>query len=374
MSEDRPDGQPEIDMTGTQKGPETSAEAPEASKPEQEAPEALQPEQEAAGGKSDAGAQKGSEQEQGFGRTAGDSADERAAGDMDAAQQREQIFTLYQESLDSADWAYKVKSGPERDIGHKSVILAERAYVSAGLYDKEEADKMYEAATGRPPKPELQQRIADAQGVDPAKGIADLTAGLSTLQEKQKLWSMTLNKNQIEKQMSNWEVAIGDAQERKRNHQRQASEELLKPEALSQNDESGLGMFLRSLKNGYKAGKDLKMGSAHGKRQAQLEGNISGSLAEHGDLVKKIAEFTQEQGPGMDPTSGPVGKNAQRFAGAMGLVNSVLSGVGRMAKGNEPEKGPSKEAETPGVGPADLAKRSSIAAAMAKGQGQGIGM
>lgn len=343
--------EPEIDMTGAQGGP----------KPQQQAE---------MGGQESKGSKGNEAAEAKPDAVLGGENDERARGEQ-AAKDREQIFGLYREALENADWAYKPKTGTERDIGHKSVVLAERAYVAAGLYDKAEADRMYEQATGKPPKPDLQQRLTDAQGIDPAKGIADLSAGLGSLREKQELWSLTLNKNQIEKQMGNWEVAIGDAAERKRNHQKQAADELLKPERPDRGDDSGLDMFLRSIKNGYKAGKDWKMAGAHAKKHRDLQDNIRGSTAEHGDLVKKIAEFTQEQGAGIGPTVGPAGRNAQRFPGAVGIVASVLSSVGRAAKGPEAEA--EKDGQAPKVS-VETAKRSSILAAMSQGQGNGIGM
>lgn len=234
-------------------------------------------------------------------------------------------FKLYEEALDGADWAYKVKTGTEREIGHKSVVLAEKAYVVAGLYDKESADKMYESATGRPPKPELQKRIEDAKGINPAEGINDLTAGISSLQQKQQLWSLTLDKKTVEQQLSAWEVSIGDTKQRKRQFQRQSTEELLKAERLDGGDATGLGLFIRSIKNGIKAGTDLQMAREQKKKLKELKGNIKEYVSSHGDIVKQIAEFTQEKGQEIASTNGPLGKLMQRFPGAAGIVNKALN-------------------------------------------------
>lgn len=380
MSDDRAN-EPEIDMTGgadpagasaagpareagAAPGPDKDAGASQESDGTQksgadaESAKDAGPEQGAkqdAGTKQDAGAQQDAKQDAGSdkdpnaapgggaddekAKKAGHDGDERAKGDAEYDKNREQVFAIYKESLEIADWGYKPKTGVEREVGHQSVVLAERGYVAAGLYDKEEADKLYEQATGKPPKPELQQRLLDAKGVDPANGIADMSAGLGVIKEKQKLWSLTLDKNQIEKQMSNWEVAIGDAAERKRNHQRAVGEELLKPERPGQGDDSGLDMFMRSLKGGYKAGKDWKMASAHKTKEKDLKGNISESLNQHGDLVKSLAKFSQEQGDGVGETKGPNGRNGRRFSGIRDMVANTLKSKGRKSAESTMETG-----------------------------------
>lgn len=249
---------------------------------------------------------------------------------------RDEMFKVYGNTLENADWAFKAKTGDERELGHKSVMLAEKAYISAGLYDKEQADKMWSEATGRPPKAELQQRLAEAQGVDPSKGIADLSASLTTLKQKQDVNSISLNRDAAEKQISAWEGSLGDHQARQREFRHKAADELLKPEAPDRNDEGGLGMFLRSIKGGYRAGKDINMAAQHGARFNQVNESKSNAEQRYATLGEKLkeaqgvlagepADFVAEKGDGLEATVGDVGKNTRRFPAVRSIVDKVMA-------------------------------------------------
>ena len=233
-------------------------------------------------------------------------------------------FKLFERALGATDWAYKAKTGSERDLGHQSVGIAERAYISAALYDKKMADKLWEDATHKPPKPELQARIEEARKVDPKVGVAELTAGLTRLEGRQKLWNLTLNREKLDQQMSRWEGNIGDARERARKHQRDANDQLLQPEKQGQHDDSGLEMFLRSIRNGFKAGRDLRAAGDNRAFSRENEDRIRGSKKAHGILHKEIENFKPGDGPGMDETTGEVGKTSRRFGGVGNLVRTVL--------------------------------------------------
>lgn len=260
-------------------------------------------------------------------------------------------FTLYEKALGATDWAYKAKTGSERDLGHQSVGIAERAYISAALYDKKAADKLWEDATHKPPKPELQARIEEARKVDPQKGVADLTAGFATLQDRQKLWNLTLNREKLDQQMSRWEGNIGDARDRATKHQRDANDQLLQPERQGQGDDSGLEMFLRSLKNGWKAGRDLKAAGDNRSFSREHEEMIRGSKKAHGILHKQIENFQPGDGMKMEETTGEMGKTSRRFGGVGNLVRSVLDKKKPGADaGTDKTVDPSNTVETPGKG------------------------
>jgi len=396
--------QPKAEAYGPQMPPKDAAAGPEMYGPQQTQQESdagkagpemygpQQPQQESDAGKAGPEMYGPHRPEQGAdGGKTGPEADKQEASGKDAEdgpkepdQKRDDMFKVYKDTLESADWAYKAKTGDEREIGHKSVMLAEKAYVSAGLYDKKDADKLWEEATGRPPKAELQQRVAEAQGVDPARGIGDLTANLNAIQKKQELSNVTHNKDARQKQIATWESALGDHQARQRDFRQKASEELLKPEQPDRNDEGGLGMFLRSIKSGYRAGKDIKMGAAHGKRLTEYSGIISDAereykddLLKHASLVGEVSGFTQTQGDGLDATAGDVGKNTQRFAGARKIVDKVIGMASRKSAAPEASNekaGPAMDAAAEVV---NAGKRNFMRNAMGRGgqgQGQGLGM
>jgi hypothetical protein len=315
------------------------------------------------------------------GKTADGAADGKAT---DGDPKRDEMFKVYGDTLDSADWAFKAKTGDEREIGHKSVMLAEKAYISAGLYDKDQADKMWSEATGRPPKAELQQRLAEAQGVDPSKGIADLSASLTTLQQKQKVNSISLNRDAADKQIATWEGALGDHQARQRDFRHKAADELLKPEAPDRNDEGGLGMFLRSIKGGYRAGKDINMAAQHGKRFSEVSENKFNaeqryaSLGEdlkkaQGVLTGEPADFVAEQGSGLEATTGDVGKNSRRFPAVRNIVDKVMANKLAASMNKTPvQSAVEAVVKTEKADTIDPARRNFIMAGMAD-QGRGMG-
>lgn len=319
------------------------------------------------------------------GQTGNDAKTGGKAADPDLADRdREQTFKIYADALEGADWAYKSKAGDDREIGYKTVMIAEKAYISAGLYDKAEADRLWEEATHRPPKLELQQRLAESQGVDPAAGIADLSASLATMKQRQLVNNISLSREAADKQISSWESALGDHQARQREFRHKAADELLKPEAPDRNDEGGLGMFLRAIKGGYRAGKDITMAAAHGKRFNEVSENKSNAeekYASLGEELKKAqgvlagdsSKYVAEQGEGLEPTVGDVGKNARRFPAVRQIVDKVMGNKVAPSLSKEPLQQAVEAALTPEKADAiDPARRSFIMAGMGD-KGRGIG-
>lgn len=255
-------------------------------------------------------------------KSKGDAGAESPAADVSKEQQ--ETFRIYEEALGAADWAHKSKSGHEREIGHKSVGLAERAYLAAALYDKKSADELWEKATHKPPKAELQARLEEARKIDPAQGIADLTAGLGALKERQNLWNLTLNKEKLGQQMANWESVLGDIAERARQHRRKASDQLLQPEHQGRDDDSGLGMFMRAIIGGVKAGRDLKAAKMHKNNENDHLRRIDASRKAHGIVSSEIEDFIAGKGDGIPETKGEVGKTSKRFGGVADMVKDVL--------------------------------------------------
>lgn len=295
---------------------------------------------------------------------------EKKPEEMTDEERKEHVFGLYQKALDEVDWGWKNKSGTERDVAHQSVTNAERAYVIAGLYDKDRADKAYESVARRPPKPELQKRIEDARSDDRSTAINDLTSSLSTQSEKQRLLGLNLSKQQLEKQMGDWEVALGDINHRKRDHRERAASELIKPERPGQGDDSGLDMMLRSIVNGFKAGRHLRVSSEYGKKLGEVNKMVGSSTKEHGRIVGEIAEFDPTKAPATAATKGIVGRTRARFAGATGIVMQAMDGL---RKRMQPEA-----VDVAATAPQQNAQQNRAAAmqAMARqaGQGPGIGI
>lgn len=303
----------------------------------------------------------------------GTSKDERASGEAAADAQKEKAFSLFEKSLENVDWAYKTKNGTERELGHKSVTLAEKAYVTAGLYDKERADKMYEEVAGKPPKADLQQRVLDSQGINPADGIADLTTGIAALDDKREKWSKLFDKEQYAKQIGNWEVAIGDAKERGERHREEAGKELLSAEKPDQGDASGLGMLIRSVKGGLGAARDYGLASRYWQKKKELGGLVKDAQLMHGKLSKDIESFTQEKGAESPATAGMFGKNLTRFAGAGRVVNNVFNGMADKVRQWTSRSSTSSEPEGPGEKKAvpTVAQQAHM---HQQGQGQGMGI
>lgn len=287
-----------------------------------------------------------------------DQQDQGAAVDPTNASARDAMFELYKGRLDDAKWDYKSKTGPDRDVSYKTVVLAERAYVSASIYDHDRATEMFEKSNGRPPSPELLKRAKDAQVSKRGTSIDDLTAGIASLKDQNEKASRDQEISSSKSQLGSWQIALGDAEERSRKHRRAANEELLKGE---REDPSGLHI-LTAVKKGLAAGSEYRDMFKQRARAKENRDNIRDHHILTGKIKGSTKTFSPEKTVAGGPTSGPVGKIAARFAGTTKIVEDVL---GRM-KMDEASK-----AAKPDVAPnvATVLQRN-----QQQGQDRGIGM
>lgn len=274
--------------------------------------------------------------------------------------EKDKIFDLYEKSVENADWGYKIRSGPERDLGHRSVVLAEKSYIMAALEDREAADKIWEKATGKPPKQDLIERLDKAKKIDPTKGIQNLTAGINSLGERKKNWDLVQEKNVIGDRIANWESTIGDIRKRFKDYRDKALRDLTTAERPDQGDDSGLSLFIKSFKNGISAGSNLSNAYFERKKSKHHGGMIVESEKRLGDIQKEISQFSQKNGIIPDTTNGMLGKSIKKYPGVSKYVMAAVSMMKQKSSGKS----------SGGILQGEAAKQASMAAS----QNQGIGM
>lgn len=241
---------------------------------------------------------------------------------------RAKTFEVYQNALENVDWGYKLKSGEERDIGHKSMMIAERAFIAASMHDPKEADKIYEQHAGRPPKEELLKRAAAAREAgasrnEPAIKVDDLTAGIVSVGQRRDKQKLLTTRDEMEGKMGNWRIALADNAERQRGHLKHGNDELLKQEKPRQD---GLHL-LGALRSGMRAGGEYSAMMEHYRRGRDEKDRVRRHNREYENVTSQIAKFEAKPGVAIGPTSGPGGREVARFGRAFDVVRSALDGT-----------------------------------------------
>lgn len=268
-------------------------------------------------------------------------ADEGPTVDPTNVSAKEATFAVYDKALKNAEWKYPSLKGTERDLAHKSVIIAERAYVSASIYDQERANQMYELSNGRPPSPDLILRGKNANENKQGPSLPDLTAGMSALKDQGDAWQKIQQKAEGEKQIDSWRISLGDADERAKKHRRAANEELMKGE---QEDRTGSGLhILTAIKKGFSAGHEYRDWISQSWRARQLNGKIVDQHKLIGKVQGEIAAYDSAGTEPGGPTTGDVGKTSSRFSGAMNKVSNVMNTMRKKA-GPGVHQDPAKDA------------------------------
>lgn len=272
--------------------------------------------------------------------TANADAASRAADDVGPAKgvdpsEREKTFETYQNALEHVDWSYKLKSGEERDIGHKSMVTAERAFIAASLHDPKAASKIYEQHAGKPPKEELLKRASAARtagaGADsPGLKIDDLTAGIANVsarRDQQKLQGeqarLITTKDQIEAKMGTWRTNLSDNAEQRRGHAKRGNDELMKQEKPRPD---GLHL-LSALRSGMRAGGEYATVIEHRRRGRDIRRTVLAQRNEYKAVTDQIKKFETMPGIDMKATTGPNGQDVSRFTRATDVVKSALRGT-----------------------------------------------
>lgn len=237
----------------------------------------------------------------------------------------ERSMELLDKALKHVDWSYKSKGPTERELGHKSIALAEKAFIGAGLLDEGRAGEIWEKHTLKPPSPELSKRLKDARQVDPRKGISDLTAGIDNIGIQRQHNDLSLQKRDIEKNMATWKINLGDVGERAEKFRRGARGEMLTPEPNK--DDTGLHL-LKSLLKGWRAGQDFVKAKVEGKKGKAYVGAIKEGQAELGEVMLKMKKFEMEM-PSLAVTDAITNAKSDGLVGRMG---SRMGGAGTMVK------------------------------------------
>jgi hypothetical protein len=269
---------------------------------------------------------------------------------------KDEIFDLYEKSIAKADWGYKVKKGDERDIGHRSVVLAEKSFIMAGQEDKERAMKIWEKATGKPPKQELMDRLSKASQIDYTKGISNLTSGISSLEARKNLFDLDQSSKEIKANIEKWQDKLKHEREKASNARQKGLANLLSAEKLDHGDDSGLSLLSKSIKNGFSAGGDISKWYVQRKIE-KLE--KKGFQAELGSVRQKEAEFIQARVNPGSQTNGMLGKQLKKYPGVSKFVVAAMA----MMKPKSPEKG------TSSILQGEAAKQASMAASQNAGMG-----
>lgn len=286
---------------------------------------------------------------------------------------RDEVFDLYKKALEKADWGYKSKTGEERDISYKSTAVADKAYISAALYDESAASRLYEESSGKPPTEDLLGRLARMKGLKPEHGVAELTAGLAEVDGKREVLKLSMKNDSISKQISAWDSVMGDERNRAADHRRKANEEILSPEP--NRDDSGLHI-LSALKSGFKAGQDYNIARRHAAKDRAMREGYKDHVNEYGQNQTKIASFGNVAGGSDDVTIGEEGKNASRYAGAITVVKEAFSLRTRNVKANDNDRAndvnPSKDAGKPEGIQAGADRMTKVASMINGGLGGGM--
>lgn len=239
---------------------------------------------------------------------------------------RDETFAVYQNALENVDWGYKLKSGDERDLGHKSMVIAERAYIAAYAYDSVQANKIYEQSAGKPPKEELLKRAQAAQATGVGKqgepiNIPDLTAGIVSIGERRDHLKNKSSKDDIEKKMGNWRVALGDHNARGRGHLKTANDQMLQQEKPREDGLHLIGAF----KTGFRASHEYGAMFDYRRREREVLGTVREHDGAYKTIRDQIASFEKKNGISPQNTSGPNGQTAAKFSRAVSVVKSALA-------------------------------------------------
>jgi len=239
--------------------------------------------------------------------------------------ERDDAFAVYENALGNVDWGYKLKSGDERDTGHKSMMIAERAFIAASVFDDKKAGKLYEQYAGRPAKEELVKRADAHREALKTPGAAqisipDLTAGIAMVGQRRDLAKLHANKDEIEKKLGNWDSALGDSEARSKSHLKAGNDQMLKQEKPR---DDGLHIF-KALHSGMRAAGEYGEMFHHRGRAIESMKTVLQQTKEHKTVQDQIANFGKTPGVEMKDTTGPNGQNVARFQKAFGVVKAAM--------------------------------------------------
>lgn len=284
--------------------------------------------------------------------------------DVVSPELQKEAFSLLENSLSKVIWGYEQKSGEDREIAFRSEILAKDAYVTAALLDRKRASDTWEKATGKPPSIKMEGMVDAAEREAGKNGnqfvsskLSDLSAGFKDLVGRRQEIENKSRAVTARNQLQQFTVALGDATERRLNHRRRGTQELLSPE--QNRDDSGLHL-LRSVMAGMRASADFRQARREAGKEKLLKQNLVEARKELGQATSDPKSFSikGERIPGISlslsraiPGLNKAKSNAAPSMGAQ-MGQAVKEGAADMASvvaGPDLEAGKTAPARTPSI-------------------------
>lgn len=144
---------------------------------------------------------------------------------------RERIEEMMREMIARGDFGYKNKTGAEREVALQSEAMCEKLFAYLYADDPENAKKKWQTFSSKPADPGLINRAKEFQ-LENVNGST-----ITSLEDEQSKVLNTVNKffteranRNLQSQISNLQIALGDATSRKKDFMRRANSEIMAKE------------------------------------------------------------------------------------------------------------------------------------------------